>query len=54
VGVLWWSVQSSFKTNSNFMQDQELKENFHPLGLFDSIENLLVANDLKSVLLFFT
>jgi len=27
----------------------ELKENFHPLGLFDSIENLLVANDLKEI-----
>jgi len=26
-----------------------LKENFHPLGLFDSIENLLVANDLKEI-----
>jgi len=25
----------------------ELSQNFHPLGLFDSIENLLVASDLK-------
>ena len=40
-------VQSDFMTHSNFMREQELSQNFHPLGLFDSIENLLVASDLK-------
>ena len=47
MGALLRFVQSSFMTHLNFMREQELSQNFHPLGLFDSIENLLVASDLK-------